>query len=153
MPISLGSTLSGGVQDISALLPLLGTTQCEKHAGSSLQRGYLYAAAAPISIFGSLGLVQAGFSIGLASVPSYYGFGARLLKDAGFEPTGDVAKMITMDKMQYLAETNLKTAFANLHVDDPHTLSVKIKDQDSTTRWNLFLVICSMMASGVSLIP
>ena len=153
MPISFGDTLSGGVQDISALLPLLGTAQCEKHVESSLQRGFLYAAAAPISIFGSLGLVQAGFSIGLASVPSYYGFGARLLKDAGFEPTGDVAKMITMDKMQYLAETNLKTAFANLHVDNPHTLSVKIKDQASTTRWNLFLVLCSMMASGVSLIP
>ena len=153
MPISLGSTLSGGVQDISALLPLLGTTQCEKHAGSSLQRGYLYAAAAPLSIFGSLGLVQAGFAIGLASTPSYHGFGARLLKDAGFEPTGEVAKMITLDKKQYLAETRLQNALDSLHVDNPHALKIAIKEPRRTAQWNLCLIFFSLLAAALNLIP
>ena len=57
----IGSTLTGGIQDIAAFLPLLGTEQCAIHVSSALTRGYLYAASAPMSIFGSLGVVSAGF--------------------------------------------------------------------------------------------
>ena len=57
----IGSTLTGGIQDIAAILPLLGTEQCSDQVSSSLTRGYLYAAATPMSIFGSLGVVVAGF--------------------------------------------------------------------------------------------
>ena len=56
----IGSTLTGGIQDIAAILPLLGTEQCSNHVSSALTRGYLYAAATPMSIFGSLGMVSAG---------------------------------------------------------------------------------------------
>ena len=47
---NVGTTLTGGVQDIAALLPLLGTDQCEKHVGSALEGGYLYAAATPLAV-------------------------------------------------------------------------------------------------------
>ena len=57
----IGSTLTSGVQSIAAILPLLGTEQCSIHVSSALTRGYLYAATAPMSIFGSLGVVSAGF--------------------------------------------------------------------------------------------
>ena len=65
---NFGGTLTGGIQDISALLPLLGTEQCEKHVGSALEGGFLYAAATPLSLFGSLGIVKAGISVLVASI-------------------------------------------------------------------------------------
>ena len=61
-PENVGTTLTGGIQDIAALLPLIGTDQCEKHVGSALDGGFLYAAATPLSIFGSLGVVKIGIS-------------------------------------------------------------------------------------------
>jgi hypothetical protein len=65
---TFGTTLTGGIQDISALLPLLGSDQCENHVGSALGAGYLYAAAAPLSLFGSLGIVKSGISILISSI-------------------------------------------------------------------------------------
>jgi len=59
--ISFGATITGGIQNIAGLLPLLGTQQCEEQIGSALTKGYLYAAATPMSIFGSLGVARAGF--------------------------------------------------------------------------------------------
>ncbi|KAK7015831.1 hypothetical protein VNI00_019051, partial [Paramarasmius palmivorus] len=53
---NFGDTLSSGIQDIAALLPLLGTQQCEFQVGSSLEKGYVYAAASTLSLFGSLGI-------------------------------------------------------------------------------------------------
>ena len=57
----IGSTITEGIKDIAAVLPLLGTEQCSEQVNSALTRGYLYAAATPMSIFGSLGVVSAGF--------------------------------------------------------------------------------------------
>ena len=54
--ISFGATFTGGIQNIAGFLPLLGTQQCEEHIGSALTKGYLYASATPMSIFGSLGI-------------------------------------------------------------------------------------------------
>ncbi|KAJ7926298.1 hypothetical protein B0H13DRAFT_2265913 [Mycena leptocephala] len=54
---SFGTTISSGIQDISAILSLFGTEQCEFHIGSALRGGgrggYMYAAITPVSIFGS----------------------------------------------------------------------------------------------------
>ena len=36
-PQNVRTTLTGGIQDVSALLPLLGTDQCEHHVGSALE--------------------------------------------------------------------------------------------------------------------
>ena len=60
--------LERGIQDIATLLPLLGTDQCEKHVGSALEGGYLYAAATPLSILGSLGIVKLGISVLISSI-------------------------------------------------------------------------------------
>ena len=56
----IGWTLTSGIQDVAAILPLLGTEQCSVQVSSALTRGYLYAAASPMSIFGSLGVVTTG---------------------------------------------------------------------------------------------
>ena len=47
-----GGIDSSGIQDIAGILPLLGTEQCSIHVSSALTRGCLYAASAPMSIFG-----------------------------------------------------------------------------------------------------
>src|ERR1700749_3579471 len=92
---SFGGTLTGGIQDISALLPLLGTEECEEHVSSALTYGYLYAAASPISLFGSLGITRAGFKVLMSAVstplPSFFPHfrffnDPKLLADAGFKP-------------------------------------------------------------------
>src|SRR6266568_3587906 len=130
-PQNVGKTLTGGIQDIAALLPLLGTDQCEQHVGSALDGGFLYAAAAPLSIFGSLGIVKIGISV-LISIPkisiSYrklsVGFsqdrwlGARTLDNAGFKPVGTVAPLIAMDGIRYTAETRLMQILEEKHIDN-----------------------------------
>ncbi|KAJ7272819.1 hypothetical protein C8J57DRAFT_963935, partial [Mycena rebaudengoi] len=106
---SFGTTAASGIQDISAILSLFGTEQCEMHVGSALRGGgrggYLYAAITPVSIFGSLGPAKAAFIMMLVSLP----FGARTLKHMGFEPKGDVVAvaMLDKDKDRYVAETRL----------------------------------------------
>ncbi|KAJ7731743.1 hypothetical protein B0H16DRAFT_1259828, partial [Mycena metata] len=82
---SFGTTISSGIQDLSAILSLLGTAECELHVGSALRGGgcggYLYAAITPLSIFGSLGPAKAAFSIALLALPRR---GARILEHVGF---------------------------------------------------------------------
>ena len=82
----IGSTLTGGIQDVAGILPLLGTEQCAIHVSSALTRGYLYAASAPMSIFGSLGVVSAGFKTLVACFSYGEIEGAKVLGNMGFEP-------------------------------------------------------------------
>src|ERR1700675_4717314 len=97
---AIGGTLTGGIQDISALLPLLGTEQCEDHIGSAITNRYLYVAAPPMSIFGSLGVARAGFKTFLAviSIPCLKIEGAQILADAGFKPQGKNLSLIMLDE-------------------------------------------------------
>ncbi|KAJ7852174.1 hypothetical protein B0H14DRAFT_2354910, partial [Mycena olivaceomarginata] len=94
-PASFGTTISSGIQDISAILSLLGTEQCEVHVGSALRGekrgGYLYAAVAPLSIFGSLGVAKAAFTIMLLGIPRV---GGKILQQMGFEAKGDVLSLL-----------------------------------------------------------
>ncbi|EEB92021.1 hypothetical protein MPER_09527, partial [Moniliophthora perniciosa FA553] len=119
-PPSVGDTLSSGIQDVAALLPLLGTEQCEQQVGSSLERGFLYAALAPLSIFGSLGIVKAAFAALLATI-TYPFYGGRWLADAGFATPGSVSSMVTISKDtgRYGAEVALEKLLKDLPIDDP----------------------------------
>jgi hypothetical protein len=65
---SVGAILTDGIQDVSPLLPLLGTEPCEVHASCALSEGYLYVAATPMCLFGSLGLARAGLKTFIASL-------------------------------------------------------------------------------------
>ncbi|KAK7033614.1 hypothetical protein VNI00_012613, partial [Paramarasmius palmivorus] len=122
---NFGTTLSDGIQDISALLPLLGTEQVERHVGSSLEKGYLYAAASTLSLFGSLGGAKAGFAtfIGTIAHPRFYG--GRWFDDAGFGTAGSITSMVTIDKDTglYGAELKLKKLMEEQHIDDPNLVS------------------------------
>ncbi|ESK82772.1 hypothetical protein Moror_5635 [Moniliophthora roreri MCA 2997] len=119
-PSTFGDTLSSGIQDVAALLPLLGTDQCERHVGSALEKGYLYAAAASLSLFGSLGTVKVGFATLLATV-TYPFYGGRWLGDAGFGTPGSVSSLVTVDNDtgMYGAELKLQKLLKEQHIDDP----------------------------------
>ena len=56
---------------------------------SVITRGYLYAASAPMSIFGSLGVVSAGFKTLLACFSFGDIEGAEVLGNMGFVPQGE----------------------------------------------------------------
>lgn len=88
MPTGLGSVVVNGIQDVSAFLPLLGTDQCESHSTEGLERGFWYVAATPLSIFGSLGILKAGFITLILSIDIPRFRGPRLIHNAGFAPDG-----------------------------------------------------------------
>ncbi|KAL0058154.1 hypothetical protein AAF712_015178 [Marasmius tenuissimus] len=179
---SFGDTISSGIQDIAALLPLLGTEQCERHVGDALQKGYLYAAATPLSIFGSLGVVKTSFATFLATMTKPF-YGGSWLQDAGFGTTGSVASMVTLvpGTKRYGAEVQSERLMKEQHIDNPEMiLSIerfgwKKADEVGTgslvcifvsvlrrlisasqhlnLSWNLCLVLTSALASLVALVP
>jgi hypothetical protein len=63
---------------------------------SALTRGYLYAAASPMSIFGSLGVVTAGFKTLVACFSFGDIEGAKVLGNMGFEPQGENLSVIML---------------------------------------------------------
>ncbi|KAF8168963.1 hypothetical protein K438DRAFT_1514512, partial [Mycena galopus ATCC 62051] len=108
---TFGSTLTSGIQDISAFLPILGTEKCERHVGRALEGGYLYAAATPLSLFGCLGIVKAAVSILIASVSSPSFHGAKHLANAGFALEGSTATLIGVGEGGVSGEYKAKRLF------------------------------------------
>jgi hypothetical protein len=146
-------TLTSGVQDISALLPLLGTEQCENHAGSALKKGYLYAAATPMSLFGSLGLARAGFKALIASISiARLNFsGAQKLVDAGFISESANLRLIMIDendRTRYRAETDLEDLVKKMDLDATRlTMSAKC------LRWNIQMAGLTALLSALGIAP
>ncbi|KAF9000865.1 hypothetical protein BDQ17DRAFT_1211986, partial [Cyathus striatus] len=119
----LGQTVIDGIQEISAILPLLGTEQCEEHSGSALRGGFCYVGITPVSIFGSLGVVKTGINVLVSSIviPKWHFLGAERLANGGFRPIGDVAPMIAMDPQfseRFLAESQLEKLLEDEHIDN-----------------------------------
>ncbi|KAF8801696.1 hypothetical protein BYT27DRAFT_7012017, partial [Phlegmacium glaucopus] len=119
----IGSTLAGGIQDIAAILPLLGTEQCEVQVSSALTRGYLYAAATPMSIFGSLGMVRAGFKTLVACFSLGDIEGAKILGNMGFESQGENLSLIMIEagegrnKGRYIIKTRMDELIKEFNID------------------------------------
>ncbi len=153
---NFSGVITAGIQDVSALLPLLGTEQCEKHLGSALDRGFLYSSVTPISIFGSLGTVRAAFNILVASVniQQYLFLGAKKLHNGGFNASGVVAPMITLDPhhaKRFLAESRLEKMLNEEHIENVEDLTVSWGE--GIVRWNLLLVAFTLVISTVGLLP
>jgi hypothetical protein len=152
---TLAGTLTGGIQDIAALLPLLGTEQCEDRVGSALTKGYLYAAVSPMSLFGSLGLARAGLKTFLASfaIDKWNIVGARTLSNMGFKPQGINLPLITIDPNdkdgRYLVETRLDRLADELHIDKTQIEGVVHR----TARWNVTMVVLSAAMCALSVVP
>ena len=149
VPGSVGATLTGSIQDVSDLLPLLGTEQCEDHASSALTKGYLYAAVMPMA--------RAGIKTFIASLNfSIFGLhihGARMLSNMGFRPQGTNLPLVMADEsdkdMRHLVETQPDKLLKELHVDKTIITGVRHK----STEWNIRMVVHTACFCFLSLIP
>ena len=154
---SVGATLTGGIQNIAALLPLLGTGQCEDHASSALTKGYLYVAATPMSLFGSLGLARAGLKTFVAgldfSIFNLNVHGALMLSNMGFRPVGTNLSLIMVDEnnkgKHHLVETRLDELLEALHVDETKITGVR----HNSKRWNAEMIVYTGFCCLLSVIP
>ncbi|KAF9487832.1 hypothetical protein BDN71DRAFT_575024 [Pleurotus eryngii] len=149
MTSTFGGTVTDGIKDVTALLPLLGTEQCEEHVGSALVGGFLYAAVAPLSLFGSLGIVRAGVKALMACIRIRTFMGAKLLRDAGFVPVGKALSQIMWDGECHVAEKQLTEMLEKLHITDMEKLSV----EENRRNWNLWLLCCSLPVAVASIMP
>ena len=149
----IGLTLTGGIQDIAAILPLLGTQQCSIHVSSALTRGYLYAASAPMSIFGSLGVVSAGFKTFVACVSFRDIEGARILGNMGFEPQGENLSLIMVEGGKgknrgcYVIETRMDDLIEELNIDRNRITGVSHK----SAVWNIKMMATTALLQHCSI--
>jgi hypothetical protein len=152
---SISTTITGGIQDVSALLPLLGTEQCEDHASSALTKGYLYAAATPMSLFVSLGLAHAGIKTFVAclDISSFNIRGALMLSNMGFRSEGTNVKLIMLDHndkdKRHLVETRLDQLLDELHVDKTKIIGVRHQSK----QWNVLMVAYTAFFCLLGVIP
>ena len=154
----IGSTLTGGIQDIAAILPLLGTEQCSNQVSSALTRGYLYAASTPMSIFGSLGVVSAGFRT-LVACFSFRGFeGAKILGNMGFEPQGENLSLIMVEAGEagegkntgrHIIETRMDQLIKEFNIDKNRITGVSHK----SAAWNLKMMATTALLCAFSITP
>ena len=151
----IGSTLTSGIQDIAGILPLLGTKQCSEQVSSALSRGYLYAASGPMSIFGSLGVVIAGFKTLIACF-SFRGIkGVKILGSMGFEPKGENLSliMVEIDKEKtagrYIIDTRIEDLIKKLNIDENRITRVSHK----STAWNAKMIATTALLCAFSITP
>ncbi|RXW25384.1 hypothetical protein EST38_g466 [Candolleomyces aberdarensis] len=143
---------TSGIQDVAALLPLLGTGQCERLVTSALQRGLLYAAATPMSIFGSLGIAKAGFVVLWGSTDSRWFHGPSLLRNAGFTPSGigELLVHVAEDyRHLYAAEDKVRRILAKKRIQ---SVEINLSSSDFFW-WNVRLVCATVFLSAFALLP
>ena len=151
----IGSTLTGGIQDIAAFLPLLGTEQCSIHVSSALTRGYLYAASSPMSIFGSLGVVSAGFKTLIACFSYGDIEGAKILGNMGFEPQGENLSLIMVEggkgenKGRYIIENRIDALIDELNIDRNRITGVS----HESVNWNIKMMAMTALLCALSIAP
>ena len=151
----VGSTITGGIQDIAAILPLLGTEQCSVQVSSALSQGYLYAAAVPMSIFGSLGVVSAGFKTLVACFSFGNVEGAKVLGNMGFEPLGENLSLIMVEPGKgktagrYIIETRMEELITELNIDKTRIKEVSHK----SAAWNVKMVATTALLCAFSITP
>ena len=151
----IGSTLTGGIQDIAGILPLLGTEQCSEQVSSALTRGHLYAAATPMSIFGSLGVVRAGFKTLVACFSFRDIEGAKILGNMGFEPQGENLSLIMVEAGKgknagrYIIENRVDELIKELNVDKNRITGVSHK----SAAWNVKMMTTTALLCAFSIVP
>ena len=151
----IGSTLIGGIQNIAAILPLLGTEQCADQVSSALTRGYLYAASTPMSIFGSLGVVSAGFKTLVACFLFGDIEGAKILGNMGFEPQGENLSLIMVESGKgkntgrYIIESRMDELIKELNIDKNRITGVSHK----SATWNVKMMATTALLCAFGIAP
>lgn len=150
-PGFLNVATAGGIQDVSPFLPLLGTEHCEKLVTSALQNGLLYAAATPMTMFGSLGILKAGITL-WSSIDIRVFPGPTLLKNAGFVPSGHGKLLLHVAESKrnlYVAEDKLRCILSKKRI---RSVEINLLSKDLVV-WNVRLIAWTILLSSFGLIP
>ena len=147
-------TESGGIQRTAVILPVVGAEHCLDQVSSALSQGYLHAAAMPLSIFGSIGLVKAGFKTLLACFSYGNIEGAKILGNMGFEPQGENLSLIMVDRIgdnkgRYVVETRMDELIKQLSIDKNRIIGVS----HNSAAWNSKLITTTALLSAFSIAP
>ncbi|RXW25381.1 hypothetical protein EST38_g461 [Candolleomyces aberdarensis] len=105
-----------------------------------------------MSIFGSLGIVKAGFIVLWASVDSRWFPGPSLLRNAGFTPQGIGELLICADDGNqglYVAEDMLRRILTKKRI---RSVEVNLLPKDLVL-WNILLVLATLSLSALGLLP
>jgi hypothetical protein len=151
------------IQVFAAIISLVGTERFSVQVSSALTRGYLHAATSPISIFGSLGVVYAGFAT-LVSCISFGDIeGAKILTNIGFKPLGENLSLIMIEpqakgqnkgryiiETPYIIETRMDRMIEKLNIDKNRITGVSHK---SAAAWNVKMMATTALLCAFSITP
>ncbi|KAF8810444.1 hypothetical protein BYT27DRAFT_7336680, partial [Phlegmacium glaucopus] len=121
----IGSTLTGGIQDIAAILPLL------------------------------LGMVRAGFKTLVACFSFGDIEGAKILGNMGFEPQGENLSLIMVEtgkgrnRGRYIIETRMDELIKELNIDKNRITGVSHK----SAAWNVKMMATTAFLCAFSIAP
>lgn len=148
----LGSIVMRAILFLAPLLPLLATSLCEDRVVRALDLGLLYPAAAPMSIFGCLGIAKAGFIALCASIDRDVFDGPALLRDAGFRPSGMGELLLHLKESKqhlYLGEDRLRAILSKKKV---RSVDVNLQSPDLLA-WNARLLTWTAFLSIFGILP
>ncbi|KAJ7598904.1 hypothetical protein C8J56DRAFT_1092854 [Mycena floridula] len=109
--------------------------------GEALDGGFLYAAASPLSMFSSLGIVKASIIVLCASISPN---SAQILSDAGFKFEGTLGKC---------PEERRRSRFVELLTQQHIEKSTKLSLTFQCSLWKTHLVVTTMILSILSFTP
>jgi hypothetical protein len=139
--VSYGTTLSGGIQDVSAIAGLLGTEACAQHALNCFTGGYLYVASQPWSMLGSLGAVKAAL---------YVVCPQKWLRKAGFTECGKLLHIMVDDDDK---KKDVKLDLSECMIDEGRMPSkAELVIDKELKKWLLSSTVMSM-AGMIGILP
>ena len=155
-PGEIVGTLIYGIQLSATLLPLFGTDECADQLGSALKRGYINAAAAPMSVFGGLGVVRVGFMAFLACF-SFGGIeGAKILMKLRFMPEfeGDNLSLIMLEVEgentgHYVIETRMDKLIKDLNINKNQIIRVSYE----SASWVVKMMVATALLCSLGITP
>ena len=149
-------TLIYGIQLIATLLPLFGIAECADQLSSALTRGFINAAAAPMSVFGGLGVVRVGFLAFLACF-SFGGIeGAKILMKLRFMPEfeGDNLSLIMLEVEgentgHYVIETRMDKLIKDLNINKNQINGVSYE----SASWVVKMMVATALLCSLGITP
>jgi hypothetical protein len=148
--------ITDGIQVIASTLPLLGTGECSYELSSALSRGHLYAVATPMSIFGGLGVVRAGFMTFLACFSFSFGRieGSKILGKLGFEPEGEILSLVMVEvggenEGHYVIDTRMDELIKEFNIDKNWIIGISHK----SASWNVKMMATTALLCAFGTAP
>ncbi|KAI8578926.1 hypothetical protein K450DRAFT_288725 [Umbelopsis ramanniana AG] len=151
--VSFVSTLTNGIQDVSAFAAVFATDLVEKQMGRSDSSGFLYASACGMSMFGSLGTAKWGL---MSLLPNKWMKTAMLADDTNFLWKYSVAHYLFSKGDRQYGNAYIDAIFGlsyMRHYQGFRTVKVELKLDDEGTWYFFYAVVSCLMFSAMGMLP